>query len=231
MEGFLGLAAFVFAWVVIVHLGKKKNWGGLKRHGLGFLAAVLTLGIVGVVLAPPQPSAAPAASQASTSESDEPVTSPAAEQSDVPTLALSLDQYVENFNSVASELTIADRASLPSVVSGPINDTANVKLTGTRSIVLTLTKGTRDIRGLTFIGEPNGDQVEALHLMTAAGVAVHAAFPQAEREQAAKALGKLLTGLEPEVDSQGVIVGDKRIWASVSKFTGLLVGVSPAAEK
>ncbi|MCD7096968.1 hypothetical protein [Stenotrophomonas sp. MMGLT7] len=73
MEGFFGLAAFVFAWVVMAHLGKKKNWGGLKWHGLGFVAALVALGIVGAVLAPPSNPAQPTPATQATDEAADPV--------------------------------------------------------------------------------------------------------------------------------------------------------------
>lgn len=59
MDSVLGLAAFALVWAGIVHLGKKQNWSGRKRHWMGFLAALLVAGAIGSAFAPVDQTAPP----------------------------------------------------------------------------------------------------------------------------------------------------------------------------
>ena len=92
-------------WAGIVHLGKKQNWSGRKRHWMGFLAALLVAGAIGSAFAPidqtPPPSAEASSPEPPESASKtETAASMDGDQQPVigQGLGLSLDAYMSGIN-------------------------------------------------------------------------------------------------------------------------------------
>ncbi len=141
-------------------------------------------------------------------------------------LGLTLDEYVRQFNEVSKMLATDVHVAVPEIGEGPVNDGAQIHISPACGVVISLVKGTRKVRSIIFVGRPD-DTTDGMTLIALSGVAVHAAFPEAERKAAGNAVGKLFPKLVLDGDPVKTAVGSNEIMASMSKVTGFMVAVSP----
>ncbi|MBB5864795.1 hypothetical protein [Xanthomonas sp. 3058] len=240
MEGLFVLGAFALAWFAAARFGRARGWGRIQRHGLGLVAGFMATAVVGAVLGPvpntavtetasiaPKPAVSDTASVAPNPSNEKPND---VDTSTSPTLGLTLDEYVQNFNVQASRLSLADRAN-PDIQSGAVNDVATLQLAPSRFITVSLSKGTKDVQGVSFIGIPDGSHETTAQIILASGIAVHAAFGSSPDVDVADVLGKMLTGLKPNDGEKTAVIAGKEVSARMSDVLGLSTGVAPAVSK
>lgn len=205
MDSVLGLAAFALVWAGIVHLGKKQNWSGRKRHWMGFLAALLVAGAIGSAFAPvdqtPPPSAEASSPEPPESASKtETAASMDGDQQPVigQGLGLSLDAYMSGINESIVSTDLEDRARDPLILPGEVADVAQLELGPNRTLSVRLKKGTREVLGATLIASGDGSFRSGGDIVIVAIASAAGAVPPGKRMPVYNAVMSMIRDLVPD---------------------------------